>query len=45
MGEAERQYLEEIYRIYEFADGLYFPDMRFRCGNIENYVKTGMCEE
>ncbi len=34
--------LEQIYRIYEFDDGLYFPDIKFRCGSIENYVKTGI---
>ena len=38
----ERAYLEQIYRIYEYADGLYFPDMKFRCGSLENYVKTGV---
>ena len=32
----------ELYKIYEFADGLYFPDMKFRCGSLENYVKTGV---
>ncbi len=32
----------ELYRIYEFDDGLYFPDMKFRCGSLENYVKTGV---
>ena len=38
-------YLEELYRIYEFAEGLFFPKMNFRCGNIENYVKTGILSE
>ncbi len=38
-------YLQELYRVYEFADGLFFPDMKFRCGNIENYVKTGILNE
>ena len=33
---------KEIYKIYEYGDGLYFPDMKFRCGNLENYVKTGV---
>ncbi len=37
--------IRELYRIYEYADGLYFPDMKFRCGNIENYVKTGVLTE
>ena len=32
----------ELYKIYEYADGLYFPDMKFRCGSLENYVKTGV---
>ena len=41
----EEQYLQELYRIYEFADGLCFPEMKFRCGNIENYVKTGILSE
>ena len=41
----ERYYLQDIYRIYEFADGLYFPEMRFRCGRIDNYVKTGILSE
>ena len=40
-----RKYLTELYRVYEFDDGLYFPDMKFRCGNIENYVKTGVLSE
>ena len=38
----QKDYLEQIYRIYEFDDGLYFPDMKFRCGSLENYVKTGV---
>ena len=33
---------KELYKIYEYDDGLYFPDMRFRCGNLENYEKTGV---
>ena len=41
----ERDYLQDIYRIYEFADGLCFPEMRFRCGSIDNYVKTGILGE
>ena len=40
-----RVYLQDIYRIYEFADGLCFPEMRFRCGSIDNYVKTGILSE
>ena len=39
------KYLTELYRVYEFDDGLYFPDMKFRCGNIGNYVKTGILSE
>lgn len=35
----------EMYRIYEFADGLYFPKEHFQCGNIANYVKTGILSE
>lgn len=38
----EEQFMQELYRIYEFADGLCFPRMKFRCGNIDNYVKTGI---
>ncbi|MBP3805780.1 MAG: hypothetical protein J6I76_18175 [Oribacterium sp.] len=38
----QKVYIEQIYRIYEFDDGLYFPDMKFRCGRLENYVKTGI---
>ena len=38
----QKDYLEQIYRIYEFDDGLYFPDMKLRCGSLENYVKTGV---
>ena len=38
----QKAYLEKIYRIYEYDDGLYFPDMKFRCGSLENYVKTGV---
>lgn len=38
----EEQYMQELYRVYEFADGLCFPRMKFRCGNIDNYVKTGI---
>lgn len=38
----QKTYLEQLYRIYEFDDGLYFPEMRFRCGHLENYVKTGV---
>ena len=38
-------YIEQIYRIYEFDDGLYFPDMKFRCGSLENYVRTGILSE
>ena len=41
----ENAYLKQLYRIYEFADGLYFPNMKFRCGNLENYVKTGILSE
>ena len=36
---------ETLYRIYEFADGLYFPHMDFPCGSIENYVKTGLMSQ
>lgn len=43
--ERQKAYLEQIYRIYEFDDGLYFPDMHFRCGSLENYVKTGILSE
>ena len=39
------EYLEQLYRIYEYADGLYFPDMKFRCGSLSNYVKTGILSE
>ncbi len=39
------EYLKELYRIYEFADGLEFFDMKFRCGNIDNYVRTGILTE
>ena len=40
--EHQKGYLEQIYRIYEFDDNLYFPDMKFRCGSLENYIKTGI---
>ncbi len=39
------KYLTELYKIYEYDDGLYFPDMKFRCGNLSNYVKTGVLSE
>lgn len=35
-----KAYLEKIYRIFEFDDDPYFPDLKFRCGSLENYVKT-----
>lgn len=35
----------ELYRVYEYDDGLYFPDMKFRCGSLENYVKTGILSQ
>ena len=38
----QKTYMEQIYRIYEYDDDLYFPDMKFRCGSLENYVKTGV---
>ncbi len=38
----QKAYLEQLYRVYEFDDGLYFPDMKFRCGSLNNYVKTGV---
>ena len=38
----QKSYMEQIYRIYEYDDGLYFPGMKFRCGSLENYVKTGV---
>ena len=41
----ETKSLEELYRIYEFADGLCFPKIKFRCGHIDNYVKTGILTE
>ena len=41
----QNNYLKQIYRIFEFDDGLYFPDMKFRCGSLENYVKTGILSE
>ena len=34
-----------LYRIYEYADGLYFPEMEFRCGGLSNYVKNGILSE
>ena len=37
--------LKNIYRIYEYADSLYFPDMIFPCGRVENYVITGILTE
>ena len=37
--------LAELYRVYEYADGLYFPKERFPCGSIRNYVKTGILTE
>lgn len=40
--DAKRDPAKELYRIYEYDDGLYFPDMKFRCGSLENYVKTGV---
>ena len=36
---------KELYKIYEYDDGLYFPEMKFRCGNLENYVRTGILSE
>ena len=44
-GETRKAYMEQLYRIYEFDDGLYFPDMKVRCGSLENYVKTGILSE
>ncbi len=43
--EKAEEYLQELYRIYEFADGLYFPEMKFQCGAIENYVRTGILSQ
>ena len=40
--DVKRDPARELYRIYEYDDGLYFPDMKFRCGSLENYVKTGV---
>ncbi len=45
MEDKNRDHLRDLYRVYEFADGLYFPDMEFRCGSISNYVKTGILTE
>ena len=39
------EYLEKLYRVYEFADGLCFPNSDFRCGRLENYVNTGVLTE
>lgn len=45
MKASEIECVQDIYRIYEFADGLCFPEMSFRCGSIANYVKTGILSE
>ena len=42
--ETEKNY-EELYRVYEYADGLCFPDYDYRCGKPENYVQTGILTE
>ena len=44
-GNSRRDPERELYKIYEYDDGLYFPDMKFRCGSLENYVKTGILSE
>ena len=41
----KRNPARELYRIYEYDNGLYFPEMKFRCGSLENYVKTGILSE
>ena len=40
-----KDFAKELYRIHEYADGLYFPDMKFRCGSLSNYAKTGILSE
>ncbi len=43
--ESEQDPARALYKIYEYDDGLYFPDMKFRCGSLENYVRTGILSE
>ena len=37
-----REELEELYRTYEFSNEIFFPEMRFPCGTLKNYVDTGI---
>lgn len=37
-----REELEELYRTYEFSNEIFFPEMRFPCGTLQNYVDTGI---
>ena len=42
MGQFSREELEELYRIYEFSNKIFFPEMCFPCGTLQNYVDTGI---
>lgn len=37
-----REELEELYRTYEFSNEIFFPEMHFPCGTLQNYVDTGI---
>ncbi len=37
--------LAELYRVYEYDCDLYFPEEHFPCGNIKNYVNTGIISQ
>lgn len=37
-----RKELEDLYRTYEFSSDIFFPEMRFPCGALQNYVDTGI---
>ena len=37
-----REELEELYRMYEFSSEIFFPEMQFPCGTLQNYVETGI---
>lgn len=42
MEQFSREELEELYRIYEFSNEVLFPEMRFPCGTLQNYIDTGI---
>jgi len=37
--------LQELYRTYEFSPEIFFPELNFSCGTLQNYVDTGILTE